>query len=96
MFLVPEDAVPEMKGMLDQLSAKGYGIFVYKRGSAVPPVRWTAKLCAQFGKGQFIDAFGEKNDPRFGYFEMEQYLADKFIQYLLNEIVAQQSVASAA
>jgi len=96
VFLVPADAVPEIRGMLDQLAARGYGIFIYTRGSKVAPVRWTAELCAQFGKGQFIEAFGEKKDPSTGYLSMENYITDKLVRYLLSEILAQQSVAQAA
>jgi len=97
VFLVPDDMVPGMKGMLGQLAAKGYGIFVYsKKGSEVSPIRWTAEICAQFGKGQFTKAFGEKKDPDTGYLSMKGYLDDKLVKYLLNEILSQQTVASAA
>jgi len=96
VFLVPEDLVPGMSVMLDQLTAKGYGVFVYNRGSAVAPGRWTGELCAQFGKGQFVKTFGQKNAKGTGYLSMESYLSDKMVQYLLSEILSQQTVAAAA
>lgn len=87
---------PAAQSVLQDLVKEGYGIFSCKRGSPVPPVRWTAESSAPSSAREFIDAFGEKKDPFTGYLNMQSYLSDKLVQYLLSEILSQQSVASAA